>query len=34
MKQRSYVNPKAQTADKGLAFSQLIRVGLPGKEMK
>lgn len=34
MKKRSYINPKAQAADKDLAFSQLIRVGLPGKEMK
>ena len=34
LKKRSYINPKAQAADKDPAFSQLIRVGLPGKEMK
>ena len=34
LKKRSYINPKAQAADKNPAFSQLIRVGLPGKEMK
>jgi Domain of unknown function (DUF4105) len=34
LKKRSYINPKAQTADKDLAFSRLIRVGLPGKEME
>ena len=34
LKKRSYINPKAQAADKNQAFSQLIRVGLPGKEVK
>ncbi len=34
LKKRSYINLKAQTADKDPAFSQLIRVGLPGKELK
>lgn len=34
LKKRSYINPKAQAADKDPAFSQLIRAGLPGKEMK
>jgi len=34
LKKRSYINPKAKAADKDPAFSQLIRVGLPGKEMK
>ncbi len=33
LKKRSYINPKAQAADKDPAFSQLIRAGLPGKEM-
>ncbi len=34
LKKQSYINPKTQAADKDLAFSQLIRVGLPGKQMK
>jgi len=34
LKKRSYINPKAQAADKAPDFSQLIRVGLPGMEMK
>lgn len=34
LKKRSYINQKAQTADQDPAFSQLIRMGLPGKEMK
>ena len=34
LKKRSYINPKAQAADKNPVFSQLIRVGLPGEEMK
>lgn len=34
LKKRSYINPKAQAADKDLDFSRQIRVGLPGKEMK
>lgn len=34
LKKRSYINPKAQAADKDPAFSQLIRVGLPGQEMR
>jgi hypothetical protein len=34
LKKRSYINPKAQAADKDPAFSQLIREGLSGKEMK
>ncbi len=33
LKKRSYINPRAQAADKDPAFSQLIRVGLPGKRM-
>ena len=33
LKQRSYINPKAQAADQDSVFSQLIRVGLPGKEI-
>jgi hypothetical protein len=33
LKKRSYINPRAQAADKDPAFSQLIRKGLPGKEM-
>jgi hypothetical protein len=32
LKQRSYINPKAQAADREPTFSQLIRAGLPGKE--
>jgi Domain of unknown function (DUF4105) len=32
LKKLSYINPRAQAADKDPAFSQLIRVGLPGKE--
>jgi hypothetical protein len=32
LKKRSYINPRAQAADKDPAFSQLIRKGLPGKE--
>jgi len=34
LKKRSYINPRAQAADKDPAFSQVIRVGLPGKELK
>jgi Domain of unknown function (DUF4105) len=34
LKKRSYINPKAQAADKDPAFSQRIREGLPGKERK
>jgi hypothetical protein len=34
LKKRSYINPRAQAADKDPSFSQLIRVGLPGMEMK
>jgi hypothetical protein len=34
LKKRSYINPRAQAADKDPAFSQLIRVGLPDMEMK
>nr|WP_320017090.1 DUF4105 domain-containing protein [uncultured Desulfobacter sp.] len=34
LKKQSYINPKAQAADKDPAFSQLIRVGLPIKETK
>jgi len=34
LKKRSYINPKAKPADKSPDFSQLIRVGLPGKEPK
>lgn len=34
LKQRSYINPKAQAADQNPTFSQLIRVGLPVKDMK
>jgi len=34
LKKRSYINPKAQAADKDPDFSRQIRVGLPGKEMK
>ena len=34
LKKRSYINPQAQAADKDPAFSQRIRVGLPGKELK
>ena len=34
LKKRSYINPKAKAADKDPAFSQWIRVGLPGKEQK
>jgi len=34
LKKRSYINPRAQAADRDPAFSQLIRVGLPGKELK
>ena len=33
LKKRSYINPKAQITDKDPVFSQLIRVGLPGKEI-
>jgi hypothetical protein len=29
LKKRSYINPKAQAADRDTAFSQLIRMGLP-----
>jgi hypothetical protein len=32
LKRRSYINQKAQAADQDPAFSQLIRVGLPGSE--
>jgi len=31
LKKRSYINTKAQASDKSPIFSQLIRVGLPGK---
>jgi hypothetical protein len=34
LKKQSYINPKAQAADNDPAFSQLIRAGLPGEEMK
>jgi len=34
LKKRSYINPKAQVADKDPAFSELIRVGLPAMEVK
>ena len=34
LKKLSYINPRAQAADKDPAFSQLIRVGLPAKELK
>ena len=34
LKKQSYINPKAQAADKATGFSQLIRVGLPAKEMQ
>ena len=34
LKKRSFINPLAKAADKSNDFSQLIRVGLPGKEMK
>jgi hypothetical protein len=34
LKKRSYINPSAHAADKDPAFSQLIRKGLPGMEMK
>ncbi|MFZ4857213.1 MAG: DUF4105 domain-containing protein [Desulfuromonadaceae bacterium] len=34
LKKRSYINPQARAADKSPDFSQLIRVGLPGKELK
>jgi hypothetical protein len=34
LKKRSYINPKAKAADKDPAFSQLIRVGIPGIEVK
>ncbi len=34
LKEISYINPKAHAADKDPAFSQLIRIGLPGKEMQ
>ena len=34
LKKRSYINPKAQAADKDPDFSRQIRVGLPGKEME
>ena len=34
LKKRSYVNPKAQTANTDPDFSQRIREGLPGKELK
>jgi hypothetical protein len=33
LKKRSYINPEAHAADNNPAFSQLIRVGLPGKEL-
>jgi hypothetical protein len=33
LKKWSYINPRAQAADKDPSFSQLIRVGLPGKEL-
>jgi hypothetical protein len=34
LKKRSYINPKAQAAEKAPDFSQLIRAGLPGMEVK
>ena len=34
LKKLSYINPKAQAADKDLAFSQLIRERMPKKEPK
>jgi len=34
LKKRSYINQNAKAADKDPAFSRLIRVGIPGKEMK
>jgi len=34
LKKRSYINPRAHAADKDPAFSQLIRVGLPGMDLK
>ncbi len=34
LKERSHINQKAQAADKDPAFSHLIRVGLPEKDMK
>ncbi|RNC68263.1 MAG: DUF4105 domain-containing protein [Desulfuromonadales bacterium] len=34
LKKRSYINPKAKAADNNPAFSRLIRVGLPGTELK
>ena len=33
LKKRSYINPRAQAADKAPDFSQLIRVGLPAREI-
>jgi hypothetical protein len=33
LKKRSYINSRAKTADKDPAFSHLIRVGLPAKEL-
>ena len=33
LKKRSYINSKAQAADKNPAFSQMIRAGHPGKEL-
>jgi len=34
LKKLSYINPRAKAADKSPDFSQLIRVGLPAKELK
>jgi hypothetical protein len=34
LKKRSYINPRARAADRSPDFSQLIRVGLPVKELK
>jgi hypothetical protein len=34
LKKRSYINPRAKAADKDPAFSKLIRVGLPVRELK
>jgi hypothetical protein len=33
LKKRSYINPKAQAADKTPAFSQMIRAGHSEKEL-
>lgn len=34
LKKRSHINPTAQAADKDPAFSQLIREGIPGQDIK